>query len=97
VVSAKPGENVCIKLGNNVNIEDVCKGFVLCSKPVCPAVHTVTAQLALVELLEHRPIFTAGYTRGAARTSVDGLGARRGRAPKGDIAASTRAEGGRPK
>ena len=61
VGSAKPGENVHIKLGNNVAVEDICKGFVMCSRPPCKAVLTFTAQLALVELLEHRPLFTAGY------------------------------------
>jgi len=61
VASAKVGENINVKLGGNVNVEDVCKGFVLCSAPACPAVTKFTAQLALVELLEHRPIFTAGY------------------------------------
>jgi len=59
VRSAKPGENVAVKLAN-VGVEDVAKGFVLCSTP-CPAVTTFTAQIALVELLEHRPVFTAGY------------------------------------
>mmetsp|Transcript_10998 Transcript_10998/g.33962 ORF Transcript_10998/g.33962 Transcript_10998/m.33962 type:complete len:575 (+) Transcript_10998:479-2203(+) len=62
VASAKPGENVNIKLGANVNVEDVCKGFVICKAPACPAVHSFTAQLALIELLEHRPIFTSGYS-----------------------------------
>lgn len=61
VMSAKPGENVNIKLGSNVNVEDVCKGFMLCSQPAIRAVNTFTAQLALVELLEHRPIFSSGY------------------------------------
>ena len=35
IASAKPGENVHIKLGNNVNIDDICKGFVLCKQPPC--------------------------------------------------------------
>mmetsp|Transcript_11797 Transcript_11797/g.35395 ORF Transcript_11797/g.35395 Transcript_11797/m.35395 type:complete len:608 (+) Transcript_11797:53-1876(+) len=63
VRSAKPGENVALKL-SNVGVEDVAKGFVLCSPPParpCPAVTTFIAQIALVELLEHRPVFTAGY------------------------------------
>ena len=63
VRSAKPGENVAVKIAG-VNIEDVAKGFVLCSPPParpCPAVTSFTAQIALVELLEHRPVFTAGY------------------------------------
>lgn len=60
-MSAKPGENVYVKLAG-IGVENLTKGFVLCSpvKP-CPAVTCFTAQIALVELLEHRPIFTAGY------------------------------------
>lgn len=59
---AKPGENVCVKLAG-IGIENINKGFVLCSplRP-CLAVTSFTAQIALVELLEHRPIFTAGYS-----------------------------------
>lgn len=59
--SAKPGENVCVKLGG-LGVEDLNKGFVLCSPLApCHAVTSFTAQIALVELLEHRPVFTAGY------------------------------------
>ena len=61
VFSAKPGENVNIKVVGP-SIEEICKGFVLCTKPACRAVNTFTCQLALVELLEHRPIFSCGYT-----------------------------------
>ena len=61
VFSAKPGENVSFKV-SGAAIEEICKGFVLCSAPVCRAVNKFTCQLALVELLEHRPIFTSGYT-----------------------------------
>ncbi|KAJ1459892.1 P-loop containing nucleoside triphosphate hydrolase protein [Pelagophyceae sp. CCMP2097] len=64
VVSAKPGENINMKL-SGINVEDISKGFVICGGPTqrrCHAVTTFTCQLALVELLEHRPIFTAGYT-----------------------------------
>mmetsp|Transcript_8798 Transcript_8798/g.12250 ORF Transcript_8798/g.12250 Transcript_8798/m.12250 type:complete len:600 (+) Transcript_8798:53-1852(+) len=63
VRSAKPGENVSIKLAN-IGTEDINKGFVLCAAPPsrpCPAVTRFTAQIALVELLEHRPVFSAGY------------------------------------
>jgi len=60
VRNAKPGENVLIKLG--ANMEDVQRGFVLCSpSSLCPAVHEVQVQLALVDLLEHRPLFSPGY------------------------------------
>jgi peptide chain release factor subunit 3 len=60
VRSAKPGENVLIKF--NINAEDVQKGYMLCSQVnVCPAVTRIKAQLALVDLLDHRPIFCPGY------------------------------------
>lgn len=60
VRSAKPGENVLVKF--QINVEDIQKGYVLCSpSAVCPAVAEVRVQLALVEMLEHRPLFTPGY------------------------------------
>jgi peptide chain release factor subunit 3 len=61
VRSAKPGENVLIKF-NSVNVEDVQKGYVLCTAVLlCPAVTEIKVQLALVEMLEHRPLFSPGY------------------------------------
>ncbi|CAN0101583.1 unnamed protein product, partial [Sphacelaria rigidula] len=60
VKSAKPGENVTVKIG--CSDSDVMKGFVLCSKELpCHAATLFVAQVALVELTEQRPIFTAGY------------------------------------
>lgn len=60
VLSAKPGENVLVKLG--CNLDDVQKGFVLSSpSSPCPAVTEILAELALVDMLEHRPLFTPGY------------------------------------
>jgi peptide chain release factor subunit 3 len=60
VRSAKPGENVLIKF--SINAEDIQKGYMLCSQiSVCPAVTVIKAQLALVDLLDHRPIFCPGY------------------------------------
>jgi peptide chain release factor subunit 3 len=51
---------VLIKFG--CNVDDLQKGFVLCREPdICPAVNEIIVQLALVEMLEHRPIFTSGY------------------------------------
>jgi peptide chain release factor subunit 3 len=61
VRSAKPGENVLVKLGG-INVEDVQKGYVLClPSNVCPAITEIKVQLALVDMLEHRPLFTPGY------------------------------------
>jgi peptide chain release factor subunit 3 len=60
VRSAKPGENVLLKF--SLNVEDVQKGYVLCSASnVCQAVTEIRVQLALVDMLEHRPIFSPGY------------------------------------
>ena len=61
VGAAKPGENVLVKLAG-IGVEDVLKGFVLCdTKKPCRAVHEFVAMFSLVELLEHRPLFTSGY------------------------------------
>ncbi|KAH8053440.1 hypothetical protein JL722_9674 [Aureococcus anophagefferens] len=60
VFSAKPGENVSFKVSARPSRRSA--RAVLCSAPVCRAVNKFTCQLALVELLEHRPIFTSGYT-----------------------------------
>jgi len=60
VRSAKPGENVLIKF--NCQIEDFQKGFVLCHRSsVCPSPRVFSVQLFLVDMLEHRPIFSSGY------------------------------------
>jgi peptide chain release factor subunit 3 len=60
VKSAKPGENVLIRI--LVGVEDIQKGYVLSSmSSLCPAVKQIKVQLALVDMLEHRPVFTPGY------------------------------------
>ncbi|KAI5058431.1 hypothetical protein GOP47_0026601 [Adiantum capillus-veneris] len=61
VRSAKPGENLRIRI-SGVEEEDILPGFVLCSiaKPI-PAVVEFDAQLQILELLDHKAIFTAGY------------------------------------
>jgi len=60
VHTAKPGENILLKL--SVGLEDVQRGFVICSPDsLCPAVTEIQVQLALVDLLEHRPLFSPGY------------------------------------
>jgi peptide chain release factor subunit 3 len=57
---AKPGENVLIKF--NINVEDIQKGFVLSPADApCPSVVEVRVQAALVDMLEHRPLFSPGY------------------------------------
>jgi len=62
VAYAKPGENVAIRL-SGVEEEQITKGFVLCyPETVCPIVTEFKAQLMIVELLDHRPLITAGYS-----------------------------------
>lgn len=58
---ARPGENVRVKL-SGVEEDDISTGFVLSSisKPI-HAVLEFIAQLQILELLEHKAIFTAGY------------------------------------
>jgi len=62
VRTAKPGENVLIRV--SCSVDDIQKGFVMCGlkEPEPPrAVHAFAAQIALVDTLEHRPLLTAGY------------------------------------
>ena len=58
--SAKPGENILVKF--QLNVEDIQKGFVLSSlvNP-CPLATEFRVQLFLVDVVEHRPIFSVGY------------------------------------
>lgn len=57
----RPGENVRVKL-SGVEEDDISTGFVLSSisNPI-QAVLEFEAQLQILELLEHKAIFTAGY------------------------------------
>jgi len=57
---AKPGENVKVRV--NIGAEELHKGFVLCSAASpCKAATSFVCQIALVETLPERPIYTAGY------------------------------------
>ena len=61
VMVAKPGENVILKF-LTLNVEDIQKGYILCPpNNVCPAVVMIKVQMALVEMLDHRPVFSPGY------------------------------------
>jgi peptide chain release factor subunit 3 len=62
VGAARPGENIRLRLGG-VEEEEVAAGFVVCSavQPV-PVVTQFDALLSVLELLDHKSIFTAGYT-----------------------------------
>jgi peptide chain release factor subunit 3 len=60
VAGARPGENVLVKL-NGAGIEDVRKGYVICSDPPCRAVNKIICQMAIVEMPENIRIITAGF------------------------------------
>eukprot|EP00899_Mesostigma_viride_P021619 jgi/Mesvir1/29459/Mv23034-RA.1 len=62
VAKVPAGENVRLRI-TGLEEEDILSGFVLSSlERPCPAVTVIEAQLAILELLEHKAIFTAGYT-----------------------------------
>jgi len=57
----KAGENLRLRL-TGCEESDISQGFVLCSiKNPVPVVTQFEAQLVILELLEHNPIFTVGY------------------------------------
>ena len=60
VSGARPGENVLVKL-NGAGMEDVRKGFVICTDPPCRAVDKLICQIAVVEMPENTRIMTAGF------------------------------------
>lgn len=61
VKSARPGENVLIKIGGGCGTEDILRGFVICTDPPCRAVSKVICHLALMDMPENTQIFTAGF------------------------------------
>lgn len=60
VAAARPGENVLIKL-NGAGVEDVRKGYVICTEPTCRAVDKIICQMAILDLPENARIMTAGF------------------------------------
>lgn len=62
VSHATIGESIVMKL-NGVNEEDLRKGFVFCplKDPTSRAVKKFKAQFKIIELVEGRPVLTAGY------------------------------------
>jgi len=62
VLRARPGENVNIGL-SGIGLSEIQAGFVLCDvdQPI-PCVTSFEAQLAIIDLLPHKSIFTAGYS-----------------------------------
>jgi peptide chain release factor subunit 3 len=60
VAAARPGENVLIKL-SGAKVEDIQKGYVICSAPACRSVARIICQMALIEMPENTKILTAGF------------------------------------
>ena len=60
LASARPGENILVKVGG-ANLEDVQKGFVICTDPPCRSVDKLICQIMVMDLPEHAPILTAGF------------------------------------
>lgn len=62
VTAAKPGENLRLRL-SGIEEDEVSSGFVLSDRfNLVPVVHQFEAQVAVLDLLEHKPILTGGYT-----------------------------------
>jgi peptide chain release factor subunit 3 len=60
VSAARPGENVLIKLAG-AKLEDIRKGYVICTKPACRAVNKIICQIAIVDMPDNQKIMTAGF------------------------------------
>ena len=61
LASARPGENILVKIGG-AGMEDVQKGFVICTDPPCRSVDKLICQIMVMDLPEHAKILTAGFT-----------------------------------
>ena len=60
VSGARPGESVLVKLAG-AKVEDIRRGFVLCSNPPCRAVDKIICQIAVMDLPENTRLMTAGF------------------------------------
>lgn len=61
VAAAKPGENLRLRL-SGIEEDEIQSGFVLCDRwKLVPVVTQFEAQVAILDLLEHKPILTGGY------------------------------------
>jgi len=59
--AARPGENLRMRI-SGVEEDEVSPGMVLgCMTTPVPVAHVFETQLAILELLEHKPILSAGY------------------------------------
>ncbi|GAX25315.1 peptide chain release factor subunit 3 [Fistulifera solaris] len=60
IAAARPGESVLVKL-NGARLEDIRKGYVLCSDPPCRAVDKLICQVAIMDMPDNTKIMTAGF------------------------------------
>eukprot|EP00571_Detonula_confervacea_P015669 CAMPEP_0172310166 /NCGR_PEP_ID=MMETSP1058-20130122/11327_1 /TAXON_ID=83371 /ORGANISM="Detonula confervacea, Strain CCMP 353" /LENGTH=593 /DNA_ID=CAMNT_0013022935 /DNA_START=29 /DNA_END=1810 /DNA_ORIENTATION=- len=60
LASARPGENILVKL-NGAGMEDVQKGFVICSNPPCRSVDKLICQIMVMDLPDQAKVLTAGF------------------------------------
>lgn len=61
VKCARPGENILLKISGGCGLDDVQKGYVICTQPACRAVNKFICQLYILDLPEDARIFTAGF------------------------------------
>lgn len=61
LASARPGENVLVKL-SGASMEEVQKGFVICTEPACRSVDKLICQIMVMDLPDQARILTAGFT-----------------------------------
>jgi peptide chain release factor subunit 3 len=60
LASARPGENVLVKL-SGAGLEDIQKGFVICTDPPCRSVNKLICQIMVMDLPDHAKVLTAGF------------------------------------
>lgn len=60
LASARPGESILVKV-NGAGMDDVQKGFVICTNPPCRSVDKLIVQIMIMDLPEHAKVLTAGF------------------------------------
>jgi len=60
VDGARPGENVLVRI-SSAKMEDIRKGFVICTDPPCRAVDKIICQVAIMDMPENTRVMTAGF------------------------------------
>lgn len=60
ISAARPGENILVKL-SGCGVEDIPKGFVICTDPPCRAVNRLICQIGLMDMPDNCKVFTAGF------------------------------------